>query len=312
MNSDQPETRWNKAERLAVAGAVAPSIRSQELRRVARVDSEGNIVGYSTLAEVQASLLKRHEIEIEVTDGVRPKEWFCEKCGLPCKVRHRQTVPRCERCTFLKCADCGKAFPRCYSAPSMQRRGHKEKVCRPCMSKRVAAAKPRCAVCNVAINVHLRWQYRKRWGESEPLRCGPCLRKHHKLPVPTCSVCFKELSVSSRRGKRAREGKPLFCPDCYRGEVRSLIAKEKIAKDPVFAEKVKKAMTKGHELQSKLKRKAQTPTCFLCVGGETSKGAMSSRSIAKRKGAPPKCLSCNAAFAREKLNEKRKRAVGAS
>jgi hypothetical protein len=81
---------WNKAERLAVAGAVAPRLRSQDdktkSRRVALVDKDGKVTGYTTLAQVQKSLLKAREIELDVQDGVRPKEVLCKHCGKTVKV----------------------------------------------------------------------------------------------------------------------------------------------------------------------------------------------------------------------------------
>lgn len=94
----------NKAQRLAVAGVVAPHLREQSdkaaKRRVARVDKDGNVVGYTTLAEVQRALLERQKIELEVIDGVRPKEIVCAQCGRADRVartgklQKMQTMPR--------------------------------------------------------------------------------------------------------------------------------------------------------------------------------------------------------------------------
>ncbi len=78
------DERWTKAERLAVAGALAPHLRDQggrSTRRVALTDKDGNVTGYTTLAEVQKSLLRAREIELDVQDGVRPKVVLCQNCG---------------------------------------------------------------------------------------------------------------------------------------------------------------------------------------------------------------------------------------
>jgi hypothetical protein len=73
--SEATAVPMSKADRLAVAGVVAPFIRegatSYSLRRVARIDANGNVVGYTTLAAVQKVLLERHKIEIAVQPGIR-------------------------------------------------------------------------------------------------------------------------------------------------------------------------------------------------------------------------------------------------
>ncbi|MCW5834514.1 MAG: hypothetical protein KIS78_19085 [Labilithrix sp.] len=83
--------KMNKAQRLAIAGVVAPFLREgaerAAKRRVAKVDKDGNVVGYTTLAEVQAKILERAEIEIAVQDGVRPKEVICKYCGKVIRVK---------------------------------------------------------------------------------------------------------------------------------------------------------------------------------------------------------------------------------
>lgn len=114
------EERWSKVERLAVAASVAPTLRSQgattRMRRIARVDADGNVIGYTTLGELQQSLLKRKAIEIAVQPGVRPEAVFCGACGLPVPQastgRDRKFCDRCknERRKRLKktpqCAVC--------------------------------------------------------------------------------------------------------------------------------------------------------------------------------------------------------------
>lgn len=104
--------RLNKAERLAVAAAVAPSLRRADertrQRRIARVDAEGKVTGYTTLGAVQDALLAKHAIEIDVQPGVRAKEIICETCGIPVKVPPKAKGLTTER-QIKWCAECDPA-----------------------------------------------------------------------------------------------------------------------------------------------------------------------------------------------------------
>lgn len=110
---EKSSERMNKAQRLAIAGTVAPFVRESaevaSVRRVARVDANGIVVGYTTLAEVQKSLLRRHEIEIATQPGVRPKQTICVGCGVPTRLARVGSRRRyCDSCQRPKCSDCGK------------------------------------------------------------------------------------------------------------------------------------------------------------------------------------------------------------
>lgn len=84
-STDGEDMRMNKAKRLAIAGVVAPFLREGAdkalKRRVARVDAEGRVVGYTTLAEVQKALLERATIELAVQPNTPPRETICRVCG---------------------------------------------------------------------------------------------------------------------------------------------------------------------------------------------------------------------------------------
>ncbi len=99
----------NKRERLAVAGAVAPSLRTRNERRVALVNADGEVVRYTTVAEVQAAVLKRQGIEIAVEPGVRPKMVTCEQCGKPVAVSTKsgRLPKRCKSNCGKRCAEPG-------------------------------------------------------------------------------------------------------------------------------------------------------------------------------------------------------------
>lgn len=107
---------WSKADRLRVAGAVAPQLRGQTrrtaCRRVGIVNADGVVVGYTSLADVQKALLERHRIEIDVVDGVTPSEIICEGCGVPLPYKPRRKM--CVRCRDGLCVDCeNKLGSRC-------------------------------------------------------------------------------------------------------------------------------------------------------------------------------------------------------
>ena len=133
------EKDWNKAERLAVAAAVAPTLRSQsdkaKARRVALVDAEGKVTGYSTLGEVQKSLLKAREIELEVADGVRPKEVICRACGKTVKVPRKGGIPAACMKSCATCADCGKSIYR------KKGRDRSDRFCHSCTAIRWQASR---------------------------------------------------------------------------------------------------------------------------------------------------------------------------
>lgn len=189
-----------KAERLEVAGAIAPSLRESatqdRVRRVARVDAEGNVVGYVSLHEVKKALLKKKEIEIDVV-GVRQREVMCKECGLPFPVTKKHGTPtRCPKCWFCTCAFCGKTYQRKtgdtkrkdYKACLSCRKQHKvNNVCKDC-GKQLVWNGPRLS----------------------PERCAPCANRSRRLPRPKCHVCGKELaSLNSRQD-------PPICLVCHR------------------------------------------------------------------------------------------------
>jgi hypothetical protein len=83
-----------KLDALAVAGFAAPRLRvlpdSVRNRRIAKTDSDGNVIGYTTLGEVQKSLLRRMGIEFDVQPEARPTKVFCAVCGAPIVVKTKK------------------------------------------------------------------------------------------------------------------------------------------------------------------------------------------------------------------------------
>lgn len=117
------DDKLSKAAKLALTGAIAPILRSASVttqkRRIAKVDKDGNVTGYTTLAEVQEALVADKALEIQVDEGVRPQEIICELCGKLVEVGPHGVVPSicssedggCHRQLFCACG-CGKAAPK--------------------------------------------------------------------------------------------------------------------------------------------------------------------------------------------------------
>lgn len=98
----------NKAERLALAARVAPTLRDGAAKaKGRRVNiTRGNsdeVVRVGTLDEVISGVLATCKIEIDVADGVRPTAIICEGCRLPTAVPERGRFhKRCPSCMVLR------------------------------------------------------------------------------------------------------------------------------------------------------------------------------------------------------------------
>lgn len=172
-----------KAGRLAVAGAVAPRVRESreqnKQRRVARIGPDGEVVGFVDLATVQAKILERSEIELSFFDEKKKSVTaHCERCGVLFQVRTSHNgaggtrSPRCSKCQFLSCKDCGKRFPRNYASPAHVKKHGVPTRCRPC---RVAAREKEdtCTQCGAIENTSTAYGYRLRH-QGEPMVCAAC------------------------------------------------------------------------------------------------------------------------------------------
>lgn len=134
----------NKAQRLAVACVVAPTLRALSaraaLRRVAKVDKNDKVVGYTTLAEVQKALLLARSIELETQEGVRPKQVICRNCG-KCIPVGRGHLPRvCRDGCDRSCDTSG-----CEQEISLKRARYRaidgvKVACKTCMGRKLTSA----------------------------------------------------------------------------------------------------------------------------------------------------------------------------
>lgn len=148
MNDEAP--KMNKAERLAVASVVAPFIRENAdiaRRRVVKkydqkiFEETGKLeaTGFTTWAEVIASQMRRHALEIDVQPGVRRTETFCIRCKKPFPLHTygRATSVLCDACKDVKCVDCKVRL----SASACRSRQGDVKRCKGCHSAYMRAAR---------------------------------------------------------------------------------------------------------------------------------------------------------------------------
>lgn len=167
----------SKAEKLAIAGVVAPVKRSQKAHdRVVTLESGRKISG----AKMLEKLCERIGVELEPKDGIRPTRVVCERCGRVVGTNKIGVVSVvCGLCKRPPCGSCGKtvsakaaslAFeeqrePRCKecsyrirreTVPSVCKRGHsmagyniersgKLTWCRTCKRDRARAAEAKKA-----------------------------------------------------------------------------------------------------------------------------------------------------------------------
>ncbi len=181
-------------DRLSEAGEVAPLIRRAAMRprRVALVNADGEVTGYTTNVDIARALLAKREIEIDVLPGRREMERMCVNCGqefpLTKRAPHQRVCPRGCPCA----AGCGT------------RVGHMRVIalrslgvpanCQECRDRvRVQqAAVVACDACGSLFS---------RLGKA--ILCGRC-------PCVTCGAVLPRSQVATRR----YAGRPLECSAC--------------------------------------------------------------------------------------------------
>lgn len=203
-NQQQPiEGPRNKAERLALAGAVAPTLRNNAAkakdRKVAKLDKDGNVVGYTTLAKVQEALLAKEKIELAVQDGVRPKKIFCETCGVPFAPPKKGFANRvCRKCREKPCVDCGKPTSARWANETA-----KDRRCMECYHKKRRAPPPGlCTDCGTSLgrcsNHPHRIRSRSKDGKARCLACSNKYkqRAHIKPELLSLVLSLKQQGLS--------------------------------------------------------------------------------------------------------------------
>lgn len=259
---DEQAEKWNKIERIAVAGHAAPRLRAQSeetiKRKVHLVDKDGNVVRYASVAEVQAGLLRRRDIEFDVTDNVKPKTKICTSCGRTFAPQSR-TGRRCRSCLHPNCADCGKPLP--FAGTQVKKK--RDVRCFDCSMafKKANAKYPTCEGCGVQL---------KNYTAKE---CRPCRVNRMRPPDVSCKACGAALSTKGRVKARAGTGTG-YCLKCHR------------------------------QNSSSVSLTPEQKQCRVCHK-KLSKGALSPKQVAKRKGRLPTCRDCFNRIAQEEKQKKR-------
>lgn len=302
MSEDPP---WNKAARLGVAGVVVPRLRGQNPksahRRVARVDSEGKVVGYITLAELQESLLQQRAIEVEVVDGVRPPEYLCQACGRTSPApEHGGEMPKlCAICRSPPCVDCDKPI---------RNGGYQRSVrCRTCrikfQSKELALLN--CSVCATELtrSASISWHNR----DPSKARCRRCADAARAAPDLACTECGKPLGHSVR-SRAAKQTVTSLCGACWR--------RRRTKPEPTCAGCGVSLPRKMMTPSAIARRRGSPPCCSTCrprrpdvfcaCGVKLSPYAMSPSVVARRKG-PARCPECLAKERARQLNETKRK-----
>lgn len=195
--SDDSDIKMNKAERLAIAGAVAPYVREgaekNRQRRVALVDKDGNVTGYTTLADAQKAILERAKIEIAVVEGNRPEKTICTVCGCVMRTCPQDRLYLCSKCKAPPCEACGKKLSKSTVYRAL---------------KDICAA--RCGDCRVSRNLSKLVEKRRELAAA----VTHCPKGHPYSEENTalrasgkrsCRTCARDRSAARRAANRRRD-----------------------------------------------------------------------------------------------------------
>lgn len=243
------EELTTKAEKLALTGAVAGTLRANastaKRRRVALVNADGEVTGYTDLATVQEALLAKHALEIEVQPDIRPTEVICEGCGKPIVVKHSgKPRKKCDACLNGKCVDCGKVR-KARSRTDVE--GLRCQRCRIARTRRFT--NPDCEVCGKPVTN----------AQAYAIRMGIGLPRHGQCTPPAKTTQYTCDTCGSKKKKTA-SSKMTTCKTC-RGNRTSVCERCKKEFSPPNARKaqrycsqacwgrsaVKNACKRGHE-----------------------------------------------------------------
>jgi hypothetical protein len=208
--SEATPAKMNKAERLALASAVAGQVRqqAQRPRRVVLVDKEGKPKGETTNVEVAKSLLRRTEIEFSVQEDKKSPLKKCAWCGGPFVREKKKTGGvriHCDKCrrAFRECQKC--KVPVSAAAGSHAKRKNRLPLCKNCKPAPVwlletarkrsteaakrAASEAVCKTCGVPLPIPktsgVASQLRKKRPDGR--RCRSCAQRvpRSSSPSPT-------------------------------------------------------------------------------------------------------------------------------
>lgn len=196
-----------RLEALAIASYVAPRMRSapeaKRKRRIKRLDKDGNVVGETTIEEIQKALLAKREIEFDVQDGVRPKSIAC-KCGRVFSPKKSGPIPFCcNACRDVKCLDC-------HTQINVKAWRTGTRRCVPCSTKLRRHDRPKCLDCgkelykgaaskgSVRCALHSRLFIKQRAAENRP-KCIECHKPLVNERAKRCKSCNMRVQNPKRK-----------------------------------------------------------------------------------------------------------------
>jgi len=175
-----------KAGRLAVAAAVAPSLRRNgaraQSRRVFTTSPNGEVVRVISGAQMQASILARAGIELAPTDGSRPTHSICRMCTAAFRQpgKGRLNIV-CGNCRKSCCASCDGPLSRgVFSEVNVRKRNGRPPTCKKCLasstwgSVRERLPTPACCDCGAKLSRRVMYADRVRARNGGPPRCRRC------------------------------------------------------------------------------------------------------------------------------------------
>lgn len=230
-----------KAERLAIAGAVAPVLRSQSeaaAKRLVKVynqvaDPEAKtVVRVVTLADVQEGVLRRAGIELDVQAGFVPADFVCKRCGDTNRTPPglKKAPEMCKQCADdvrpleFTCKVCKLVFP----AP-VQLKGLLPACCEGCRQTHCAGFDGHeCEEKPPSRKVFQAWAIQVRKGR--PWQCRWC-RDGKLRPPPTpprpavvrCKKCDDQFAPPPKGKVHKFCGACRLCRDCKKPLAKSSI-----------------------------------------------------------------------------------------
>jgi len=249
-------SRLSVAEKLRIAGASAPALRRTERVRIVNlVDSNGRVVGQVDHVTVAKKLHERIGIEFDVDPSDRREKVRKCKCGnvfvLPPKrdwKDHAGRLPtRCVECRNAVCRVCGAEA----TEASRKNGTRKTAVCAAHVSTGPSCQKPvpPCVMCGAPAHSPAKARFAASKGRPvycEEHRGGPATA----LTPKTCEVCGKSLSVQTARfcneHKYEQRRKPrLPCSVCGAPSTQSASARTRIGRSLPYCEEHKGGTGRG-------------------------------------------------------------------
>lgn len=205
-----------RAGKLALACAVAPSLRSRNAgRKITTTDPDGRPIREITAGELSRGLLARIGVELSTdvptTAGMRT----CEVCGGAFK--GALSAKACMSCRTGSCAECGA--PLSQSTAVWAKKRGRPATCKPCLVKKhPPAVDGQCVDCGALVRAHT--CKRAKAAGRDPL-CGPCWTRRTTKPVPPCPGCGVAVNKDTAAQARQQGRDVVWHRECWLAHARS-------------------------------------------------------------------------------------------